>query len=357
MNRTIVPGIDSEPYLFSWDALPTVTTTAGTGGVIRSQPQHFHVEELPAYEPSGTGSHLYLLIEKRNLTTANVVSELVQRGVDERDVGVAGLKDKNAVTVQWISVPKNMQNAAMDLATVAGIEIIDASYHKNKLAIGHLLGNRFRIRIQGVEQTAHAQAVQTLQQLQAGGVANYFGPQRFGSFGRNAYDGYALVKGHDVPGGDRMHRFFVSALQSHVFNHLLAERVRGGYLNTVIDGDWAKKHDTGGEFEILDAASEQERAERNEISATIPLHGQKVPVSQRAAGERERAMLARFGLQWEDFSNRNGDRRLSRIFITNVGASMHEGDLVIAFDLPKGSFATTIIREVTKLPVDAPVDD
>lgn len=154
-----------------------------------------------------------------------------------------------------------------------------------------------------------------------------------------------------------MHRFFVSALQSHVFNHLLAERVRGGYLNTVIDGDWAKKHDTGGEFEILDAASEQERAERNEISATIPLHGQRVPVSQRAAGERERAMLARFGLQWEDFSNRNGDRRLSRIFITNVGASMHEGDLVITFDLPKGSFATTIIREVTKLPVDAPVDD
>lgn len=353
-DRVHVPGINPEPFTFSWDRLPTITAHTGTGGTIRNEPEHFLVEELPAYEPSGTGSHFYFLIEKRNLTTADVVRELVQRGISERDIGVAGLKDKHAVTVQWMSVPKSAQTIASDLANVAGITILDASYHRNKLATGHLRGNRFTIRIQGTRVAALQTARETLATLAANGVPNYFGPQRFGSFGRNAYDGLAVVRGIPVPGGARMERFFVSALQSLVFNEVLAARVNDNVFTSVIHGDWAKKHDTGGQFEVLNPSAEQHRVVHGEISATIPLHGTKVPVSRFAAGKREQTVFHQLGLTARDFTNRNGDRRLSRIFIENTHATLAESDLIVGFDLPKGSFATTIIREITKEPIDAP---
>ena len=354
MSTVTVPGYHPSAFTFSWDRLPTITAHVGTGGTIRNAPEHFLVEELPAYEPSGSGTHFYMLIEKRNLTTAEVVQELVRRGIAERDIGVAGLKDKHAVTVQWISVPRRAQTIASDLANVPGITILDASYHKNKLAVGHLRGNRFTIRIQEVAPHAGHAAEDILAELQRRGAPNYFGPQRFGAFGRNAYDGLAIVRGISVPGAERMQRFFVSALQSHVFNALLAARIRDDLFAGVVQGDWAKKHDTGGEFEVLQPETEQARVERNDISATIPLHGQKVPLSRFAAGEREGAILEQLGLTTADFTSRDGDRRLSRIFIEHAHATIDDGDLIVGFDLPKGSFATTIIREITKQPIDAP---
>jgi tRNA(Glu) U13 pseudouridine synthase TruD len=110
-------------------------------------------------------------------------------------------------------------------------------------------------------------------------VPNYVGPQRFGRFGRNAVDGYLEAHGERVPGGSRLRRFFVAALQSQLFNLLLAERVRDGSFATVVTGDWARKHDTGGTFEVVDAALEAPRALAQAISATIPLYGSRVRVS------------------------------------------------------------------------------
>ena len=96
------PQPDAEALRFRWSDLPAVTgDLPGTGGCIRSQPDDFRVEEIPAYLPQGSGSHLFLKVEKRNLTTRDLVAALIRTGLRENEIGVAGLKDKSAVTVRW----------------------------------------------------------------------------------------------------------------------------------------------------------------------------------------------------------------------------------------------------------------
>ena len=341
---------------FRWADFPPLSAhLPGTGGALRQIPEDFQVKELPLYEPQGYGSHAYVWLEKRSLSTRDVVVHLLRQGLKEKDVGVAGLKDKHAVTRQWLSVPQRHAGALGALETLEGVRVLQTSRHKNKLGIGHLRGNRFRVRVRGATGGA-AGAERTAQFLCEAGVPNYFGPQRFGRFGTNAVDGYRLIRGEAVPGGHRLKLFFLSALQSLLFNHLLAERIRSGLFSTVILGDWAKKHDTGGEFEVLDAA-EAERAKRFEISATLPLYGKKVRVSDARAGELEAATLEYYGLRWTDFTRRRGDRRLTRLALPKIEVEPTPDGYWLSFSLRKGAFATSVLREVMKVSVDEHAED
>lgn len=345
-----------ERFIFDWSKLPYVTPDLpGAGGTVRASPEDFRVEELPAYLPQGTGSHVYLKVEKRGLTTRDLVVALTRAGVSETSIGVAGLKDKAAVTVQWISVPRRFGEAAETLERLPGVRILERSYHKNKLAIGHLSGNRFEVVVRDVGADAVDKASAALARLRVSGAPNWFGPQRFGRFGNNAYDGLRVLQGESVPGGHRLRRFFVSALQSQLYNHMLAQRIDLGLFQTVVEGDWARKHDTGGTFEVQDAAVEAARAERLEISATLPLHGRKVKLSNARAGELELATLAEFGLSWAQFGSRRGDRRGTRLLLADATVTeAGPGALRLAFSLPKGSYATAVLREVLKVDVDQP---
>lgn len=349
-----------EPWLehaltFRWDDLPAVTEDLpGIGGRLRSEPDDFDVREIPAYLPEGRGSHTYVRVEKVGRTTRELVELLVAAGVPDRSIGVAGLKDKHARTEQWLSVP-NAHAAAVDAFGAAdGVEVLEVGRHRNKLGVGHLLGNRFTIRVRDVHPDALARADAILAALALRGTPNYVGPQRFGRFGRNAVDGYQELRGHVMPGGHRLRRFFVAALQSQLFNHLLAERIATGRYDRVVAGDWARKHDTGGTFEVLDPAVEGPRAAALAISATVPLYGSKVRVSNADAGVAERALLERFALRWEPFRARRGDRRITRIATTDASVEAIDGDLRVRFVLPKGSYATTLMRELMKVAVDAP---
>jgi tRNA pseudouridine13 synthase len=342
---------------FRWGDLPTVTADlAGTGGRIRVESDDFHVREIPAYLPAGHGSHTYVRVEKVGRTTRELVGLLVAAGVPDRAIGVAGLKDKHARTEQWLSLPNAHAGAVDALAAADGVRVLEVSRHRNKLGIGHLRGNRFSVRIRDVDPDAAPRARAVLAALAARGVPNYVGPQRFGRFGRNAVDGYLEAHGIEVPGGSRLRRFFLAALQSQLFNLLLAERVRDGSFASVVTGDWARKHDTGGTFEVLDAALEGPRALAHAISATLPLYGSRVRVSNGAAGTREAALLNRLGLRWEQFRSRRGDRRSTRLVGLEADVAVESDALVLAFTLPKGGYATTLVREVMKVAVDAPFD-
>ncbi len=352
---------ERQRFLFRWSDLPLVTADVpGTGGVVRTAPEDFRVTEIPLYLPEGTGSHRYLLVEKRGLNTRELVQALMRGGVEERAIGVAGLKDKAAVTVQWLSVPKRYREAPLELAALPGVRVLEESFHRNKLGIGHLKGNRFEITVRGVAPGARAAAQAALTALTERGSPNWFGPQRFGRFGGNAYDGLRVLRGESVPGGHRLHRFFLSALQSTLFNANLAKRIELGLYQSVVEGDYARKHDTGGTFLVEDAAVESPRAERLEISATLPLFGRKVKPSVMRAGEIEQAVLASYGLRWEQFTARHGDRRSTRVLLSDVEVSdLADGEepaLRFAFTLPKGSYATAVLREVLKEDVDAPFE-
>src|SRR5690606_25173613 len=234
-------------------------------------------------------------------------------------------------------MPRSDEEAAEALQSLPGVEILERSYHANKLALGHLKGNRFVITVRGAQPGAAANAKAAFSALLARGAPNWFGPQRFGRFGSNAYDGWKVLNGQQVPGGHRLRRFFVSALQSLVFNEILAKRIEEGAYQAVVVGDWARKHDTGGTFLVVDPDVETPRAERLEISATIPLYGRKVKPSPTVAGDYEQAVMEGLGLSWQQFTSRRGDRRSSRILIGSPDVREEGGELVLSFDLPKGS--------------------
>ena len=342
--------------VFAWDRLPPVAgDLPPTGGTIRGAPEEFRVTEIPSYLPEGRGSHLYLRVRKRGLTTRDLVVALRDAGIPDARIGVAGLKDKHAVTEQWLSVPWSTREAASALDELPGAEVLERSRHRNKLGIGHLRGNRFEIVLRDVDVGAEARARAVTDRLAEVGVPNYFGPQRFGRFGRNAVDGLRLLAGEKVPGDRRLQRFFLSAVQSWIFNELLAGRIRDGLYRTVLPGDWARKHDSGGTFRVEDAAADAPRAAGLEISALLPLHGRKVRISAGEPGRREQAVLDQLGIAWTDLTGRRGDRRPSRVIAEDVTIEpSDDGRLGVGFTLPKGAYATSFLRELTGQPVDAP---
>ncbi len=172
----------------------------GIGGVIKQIPEDFFVEEQPLYQPTGTGEHLYLFVEKRLRSTSDVIRRLaavfrVSRG----EVGYAGLKDKRAVTRQYFSIrlPDASQDQAMlDTVSDAHMKVLSAARGENKLRRGHLAGNRFVIRIRQVKPDSVWQAGHILDRLVQAGVPNFVGHQRFGYRLVNHKIGRLLLLGH-----------------------------------------------------------------------------------------------------------------------------------------------------------------
>jgi len=192
------------------NSLPFLTAgLAGIGGQIKSFPEDFLVEELPLYEPSGTGTHTYLQIEKTGITTNSAIAKIARAlGVHRHGIGYAGLKDSQAVTRQWLSV-EHIDDSSLGQLELPNIRILQVARHGNKLRIGHLAGNRFVIRIrqmsprQGQQPDAAMleclcrRVEEIMAVLVKQGVPNYFGQQRFGNRCDNGQLGIALVRGDD----------------------------------------------------------------------------------------------------------------------------------------------------------------
>ena len=333
----------------------------GTGGTLRREPADFLVEEIPLYEPCGQGEHLYVTVEKTGLTTFELLRQLARAlRCPERDIGYAGLKDARAVTRQTVSIPLRRPEDVTGLE-LPGVRILAARPHRNKLRLGHLAGNRFRIRIHQPEPDAPARAETILGVLANLGVPNRFGDQRYGVLGNSHRIGRAIVTG-DFPAavreivgdpteilhpdwqaaatafraGDlaaalaqfprhchperrllealragqapreavmalprKLLRLYLSAYQSSLFDRLVDMRLHA--LERLWPGDLAMKHVNGACFEVADPAVEQPRADAFEISPTAPLYGCKVLLAGGQAGLLEQSLLDKERLTLEDF--------------------------------------------------------
>lgn len=337
--------------VFDWSLLASLVPLPGTGGVLRQTPQDFRVEEIPAYALSGAGEFVYLRLQKEGHTTAHVVRELcLQLGVRDRDVGVAGLKDRHAVTTQWLSLPAKFEERLGSFA-LGGVRILETTRHGNKLGIGHLHGNRFVVRVREAAGQAE-RAAEVLDTLVRAGVPNYFGPQRFGLGGLNAEEGLRVLRGESRLRDPRVRRFLTSSVQSAVFNRFVSLRLERGVFDAVLVGDMAKKHATGGVFRVEDAATDSARARAGEISATGTLFGRKVKPLTDDAGALEAETLALFSLTPAAFASRRGDRRFTRVYPLDPVTQAHQDGFSVSFTLPKGSFATSVLREIMKTDVD-----
>ncbi len=358
--QTAQPGapgfsVDLEQFRFDWAVLPAVTESlAGTGGTIRSCPEDFVVSELSRFAPSGEGEFAYAYVEKRGLNTHDLLATLRDCGVPYNEVGVAGLKDKNAITRQWLSVPAALEKCFDALDDMDGVRVLEVSRHDRRLRRGSLGGNRFEVRVRDPADGWKERAESITGRLAQAGLPNYFGPQRFGRFNSNAIDAVRLLQGEKVPGGRRLNEFFISALQAHLFNWNLKRRIEAGVYDRVLAGDRARRHDSGGMFIVGDAEAESARARRLEISAALPLYGRKVAGGLEAAAAMEEETLRHFSLRRSDFRRlTRGDWRISRVRLEGVSIRACDGGYTAEFTLPNGSYATTFLRELTKSVADS----
>ena len=115
------------------------------GGRLKVRPEDFIVEEIPAYEPCGDGEHLFLWIEKRDLSAESLTTFVAKKlGIGRDAIGMAGLKDRRAITRQYLSVPARCADKVPTVESDS-VKVLRSKRHRNKLHTGHLKGNRFEI--------------------------------------------------------------------------------------------------------------------------------------------------------------------------------------------------------------------
>lgn len=323
----------------------------GIGGVLRVEVEDFEVEELPIYLPSGEGEHTYLWIEKRGITTPEAIARVARAaGLDPRDTGYAGYKDRHAVTRQWLSLQGLDVERARGLE-VEGVRILDVGRHGNRLRPGHLRGNRFAIVVRDATDEVAAQAIAA--RLSREGLANFYGEQRFGRDGDNAARARAFLMGGARPPQDgRLRRLLASSWQSELFNRALVRRLEIGGLSRALAGDLCVKHATGGMFYELDADVLQPRIDAQEVSITGPMFGDRMRWPEGAAKTFELELLSEEGLDPAALRAHRkllpGARRPYRLLPGPIEIARHPGGLRLEFSLPAGSYATVVLRELCK---------
>jgi tRNA pseudouridine13 synthase len=340
--------------------LPYITPELpGIGGEIKIEPTHFIVEEVPLYPPAGEGDHLFVQLTREGQTTREVVENLARTlGISPNGIGYAGLKDKHARVTQVFSLPDVTPQQAQSAIENLGYEFGWAIPHNRKLRPGHLLGNRFTITILNPEvEDAQARAEAIVRALEERGLPNFFGDQRFGKFGDNAAQGFAILTGKKRrPRQKWLTRLLISAYQSELFNNYLTLRIQRGLFDRILAGDLAKKTDTGGMFVVEDVAVDQARFDRREITFTGPLFGYKMRQPQAEAAALEAEILATSPVtpeQWRK-NRTDGNRRVGRIFLQPVDVKPSPSGLRLSFYLPKGAYATILLREVMKPAIPLP---
>lgn len=386
----------------------------GTGGTIKESCDDFQVEEIPSYLPCGSGDHVYLTVEKRGITTLEAIRRIARHlNVAERAIGYAGMKDAAGITRQTISIEHIKPEAVLGLELDA-VKVVSAARHTNKLKLGHLKGNRFRVVIRGVSANAGEVVPAVLEILEQRGVPNYFGYQRYGAQGNSHLIGAAMLR-RDWRGatdrlmgepaalrdeqwragieayqrGDlvralelfprhcrserevlqrlvarpdgferafsvihpRLKKLYLSALQSWFFDQVVEQRI--SQIDAILPGDLAWKHVNGACFLVEDAVVESERARTFEISATGPLFGCKMKQPAGKPLEIEQHILDNEHILPVDFDlggglRMEGERRPLRVPLEAPSFQIEGDRLELEFSLPKGSYATSLIREITK---------
>jgi len=287
--------------------------------------EDFIVDELTNITFKGKGNFLILKIKKQGLSTWELLSVISDTlSIEEHKIGYAGLKDKNATTTQYISIPLN-RSQDYKLLNSKNIKVLETFLHDQKLKIGDLEGNRFKINLQSITQKMLPQIYQTLSQIQKHGMPNYFGYQRFGKES-NFEKSKRITEGEEVLKDKKLEKFMKLAYQSYFFNAWLAKRVElsresGSRKLNLINGDVFNLHD------------------RTIITGLLP--GRDILRAKNDAREIEE--------QFDDlFIQDKGYRRDAWIKPLNIKNKYNDESksMILEFSLPKSSYATVFIENL-----------
>ncbi len=334
--------------------------------VFNPSPRDFTVEEIPLYPFTREGEHLVLKVRKKEMTTWEMLDAISNHvGIRRREMGYAGLKDKYAMTIQYISLPAKFEEK-LDAFSHEKIKILDKVRHNNKIRVGHLKGNRFEIRLKKVLGVQKDKIDSVLKWVKAHGVPNYFGNQRFGTEGNNWEDGKKLIEGKLKIRDRKTREFLMGSYQSYLFNGWLSRRMElnlllqefseaeteklmklpegtlkgtkeQGSFFKLLEGDLMMHYPYGRLFEADELSKEAERFETKDTAPTGLIPGTRVKRAQGSARVIEEV--------FDEEIKMNGARRYAWIQVTDITKNYVEekAHYELSFTLPKGSYATNVL--------------
>ena len=337
--------------------------------VFKQNKDDFVVTEIPLYEFSGEGEHLVFKIRKKDLATWDAIEILAKfLNCSSRDFGYAGLKDKNAMTVQSISVHRKYEEKLKSFQH-ENLKILETTYHNNKIKVGHLKGNKFFIRLKRVGAIEKRKIEEALGLIVTNGIPNYFGFQRFGIDGDNYKKGKDIIDGKLKEKRRNLKQMYINAYQSYLFNSWLSKRIEISKLieafepkeiyqrlNLPLDvvkqmkkqkhpfklmtGDLLSHYPFGKIFTIEDLDEESQKFNDRDRVPTGLLSGKRVKNSVDLAYEIEK--------EFEAHTGEDGARRFAWIFPEDISSNYKEDKnwMELQFYLPKGSYATEVIAEI-----------
>ncbi|RAX53492.1 tRNA pseudouridine(13) synthase TruD [Helicobacter sp. 11-8110] len=352
----------------------------------KQSPRDFVVEEIPLYSFDGEGAHWIVKVRKKNLTTFELINFFSSYfGVKSSEIGYAGLKDKNALTIQYLSFPKHLINKSLlESFEHPEIKILEITAHNNKIKIGHLKGNKFFIRLKKLDKLNYQKIQQVVEKIKQLGIPNYFSYQRFGKTLDNYLLGQEIVNGKKKIRDKKMQNFFISAYQSHLFNEWLSLRIKLSHLIEKIDskdlyralslqfenqiipkifldkeycktlkeqshffkllsGDYLCHYPFGKNFLTKQETilNDSQRFAKKDVVPTGLLSGIKAQISENEAGFFEKNFV-------DEKIKSVGQRRYAWIFPEELILCYKEEEAQgeLAFLLPKGAYATNLLREL-----------
>lgn len=299
-------------------------------GLFRQSPEDFQVVESLGFELAGQGEHVYLHLEKRGENTDWVARQIARlAGVQNHDVSYAGMKDRHAVTSQWFSVyfPKGNEPDWRELASES-VRLLAVTRHTQKLRRGAHQSNHFCIRLHQLEGDL-ASLPERLEQVTAGGVPNYFGLQRFGHNGNNLHEANRLLVEGTRIANRHKRGMMMSAARSYLFNQVLSARIQDGSWNNQLEGDVASADGFG----------------------TGPLWGRGRPLVSGACAELETRVLQDLAAWCDGLEHVGLSQERRSLMLTPVGFDSHlnGSTLEVRFSLPPGTYATSVLREISQL--------
>ena len=327
----------------------------------------FIVDEIPLYEFSGDGEHLILHIRKKDMTTWEMITALAKYlNIKQRDIGYAGLKDKYAMTMQYVSLLAKDNEEKLKTFNHEKIKILGTYRHNNKIRLGHLKGNHFKIRLKKVLGVQKDKLDSVLKWVKKNGVPNYFGNQRFGTDGDNWQEGKALMEGTLKMRDKKTRTFLLNSYQSHLFNAWLSKRIElsmlldafseaeaervfdlpeGSLKGTkeqphffkILEGDLMMHYPFGRVFELESLEEEARRFSEFDIAPSGLLAGKRVSRTTKVSELIEK--------NYDEEVGENGARRYAWIKVTDIKKTYVEerAHYELEFTLPKGSYATNVL--------------
>ncbi len=327
----------------------------------------FIVDEIPLYDFTGEGEHLIIHIRKKDMTTWEMISAIAKYcKIKQRDIGYAGLKDKHAMTMQYISLLAKDNEEKLKTFNHDKIKILSTTRHNNKIRTGHLKGNHFKVRLKKVLGVQKDKLDSVLKWVKKQGVPNYFGNQRFGNSGDNWREGKEILEGKLKIRDRKTRTFLINAYQSYLFNNWLSKRIELSLLLEsfsesqteeilslpkdslkgtkkqlhffkLLEGDLMMHYPYGRVFELESIEEESKRFLEFDIAPSGLLAGKRVSSCEKVAGVIEK--------KYNEEINENGSRRYAWIKVTDIKKRYVEekAHYELEFTLPKGSYATNVL--------------